>query len=176
MDISNTDGYPPFLPSKVLAQLALQAVEDRSSFSPMFSALAVAPEGFEGSEHENLLELVRKSIGTRIDRLFASLGEEAAESGLRELPVWNGERFTPLIEKEVIEALTLVREDAGPFLSRLQDELRGEARARRFGGDYGQLMEEGSRLVLTLSPFESQEPADRPRARLIGGTALGEPG
>jgi hypothetical protein len=80
-----------------------------------------------------------------------------------------------LVKTELLEALTLVREEAGPFFSRLRDDLRQEAIANRFGGDYGHLIERDNRLLLSLAPYEPQQPADRPRARLIGGTVFGEP-
>ena len=44
------------------------------------------------------------------------------------------------------------------------------ARTRQFGGDWGLLVEQPAGLALETAPFE-RLPADRPRARVIGGTA-----
>lgn len=171
------DGFPPFLPSATLAQMALSASEE-DPFS--CQGIAIAPQGPPEPDGSNLLERVRQSVGTRIDRMFATLAYRAAACGHRELLLSHGEKLTQPVREGLLRDLLLDPERAEPVLEQLHRELTEEARAGRFGGDWGCLAERDGSLVLAIVPEEEPAPlpAEAP-ARVVGGTVFrqrrGEP-
>jgi hypothetical protein len=191
----STPGVPRFLPSTVFARLALEAAQrperpraegtawvtslpaadfaDMAGwFGPGRERLEATPEGLPGTE-EDIVRQAQQAIGTRVERLLSNFAFEAAARKEKTFAVTDGERFTSAVHEGLLKSLPIARSEAGPMLVRLAQELREAARNRTLGGDWGFLREGPEGLVLEIAAPLERLPADRPRARVVGGIAKG---
>jgi hypothetical protein len=141
-------------------------------FSPGRERLEATPEGLPGAEEDVVLR-TQQAIGTRVERLLSNFAFEAAARKEKTFPVTDGERFVDPVHEALLKSLPLARSQASPILARLAQELRDAARNAALGGDWGFLREGPQGLVLEIAAPLERLPADRPRARVVGGIAKG---
>ena len=186
-----------FLPSTGLARLALEAaqrqerpraketawawvtslpaaefVDVSGGFAPASAHLEATPEGLPGAAEE-IVQHAQQAIGTRVERVLSSFAFEAAARRETTFPITEGERFTDPVAEGLLKDLPLARSEAGPVMARLAQELRDAARHGTLAGDWGSLRESPDGLILEIAAPLERLPADRPRARVVGGIAKG---
>jgi hypothetical protein len=140
-------------------------------FGPGQDRLEATPEGLPDPDEKALIESVQAAIGTRVDRLLSSFAFEAASRKEKIYPITDGEQFTTPVYEGLLRNLPLQHSKAGPVLARLAQELREAAQQHDLGGDWGSLREQPHGLVLEIAAPLERLPADRPRARVVGGNA-----
>jgi hypothetical protein len=197
MASASAAGASRFWPSTALARLALEAARPQERprageatrawvswlpaadfvdvagwFAPGRERLEATPEGLPGTDEE-VVRSVQQAIGTRVERLLSSFAFEAAARQEKTVPVTTGEGFTEPVQEGLLRSLPLVRSKAGPVLARLAQELREAARSGTLGGDWGALREGPAGFVLEIAAPLERLPADRPRARVVGGIVRG---
>jgi hypothetical protein len=197
MASASASGASQFVPSTALARLALEAAQRQEQpragetawvwvtflpaadfmdgaawFVPERERLEATPEGLPSAE-EDVVQQAQQAIGTRVERLLSNFAFEAAARKEKTFPVTEGERFTHPVHEGLLKSLPIARSEAGLVLARLAQELRAAARNRTLGGDWGFLREGPEGLVLEIVAPLERLPADRPRARVIGGIAKG---
>jgi hypothetical protein len=180
-----------FVPSAALARLALQATEQATGgvrvwvssvpdaefideaalFAPPPDRVDATPDTLPKGDDRDVVERVQNTLGTRVERLLSNFAFEAAARKERKFPITQGQEFTPPVFERLLQTLPIPRSQAPAVFSRLAEELRQAARNRLLGGDWGWLCEEPPELVLEISAPLERLPADRPRARVIGGIA-----
>ncbi len=195
MASASASGPSRFLPSPVLAHLALEAaqgperprgehatrawvtslpaaefVDVSTWFIPGREHLEATPEGLPGAG-EDVVQAVQQAIGIRVERLLSSLAFEAAARKETTLAVTDGDQLTDPVREGLLQSLPLARPETGPVLAQLAQELRNAARNGSLKGDWGSLREGPGGLVLEIAAPLERLPADRPRARVVGGTA-----
>lgn len=197
MASASASGAARFLPSTSLARLALEAarrqerprvegtasawvsslpaadfVAETAWFGPGHERLEATPEGLPSTEEE-VVRHAQQAIGTRVERLLSNFAFEAAARKEKTFPVTEGERLTGPVQEGLLKSLPIARSEAGPVLACLAQELREAARNGILGGDWGSLREAAEGLVLEIAAPLERLPADRPRARVVGGIARG---
>jgi hypothetical protein len=196
MASASASGAARFLPSPALARLALDAqreepprIPDTAStwvsslpaagfvdvtawFGPGRERLEATPEGLPAAQ-EDVVRRVQEAFGTRVERLLSNFAFEAAARKEKTFPVTVGEGFTGPVQEGLLRSLPIAPAKAGPVLARLSHELRDAARSGTVSGDWGFLREGPEGLVLEIAAPLERLPADRPRARVVGGIAKG---
>jgi hypothetical protein len=188
-------GIRRFLPSTSLARLALEAAQSQERpllkeavwvsflpvaefvdvsewFVPGRERLEATPEGLPEAEAD-IVRRAQEAIGIRLERLLSNFAYEAAARKEQTFSVTDGERFTRPVQERLLQSLPIPRRDAGTVLAGLAGELRDAARNGTFGGDWGFLREGPKGLYLEIAGPLDRLPADRPRARVVGGIVKG---
>jgi hypothetical protein len=188
-------GLARFVASEQLARLALHAAEphenlpavgggvwvsflgeavffdEAARFAQGKERLQATPEGLAAPDAKDIVLRTQQAIGTRVERLLSSLGFEAAARKEKTAPVSSGEHFTPHVREALLNSLPIPRAHSEPILTCLMKDLRMAAKDQTIAGDWGALREGTQGLFLEIAAPLERLPADRPRARVVGGLA-----
>lgn len=164
-----------FLPSHRVAHAMLDSMTApvqtcMGAFHPL--PLEQIVNSAQAATESPVADVVATSIGERIERMLATLGFDAADRGAESIVVSEGDDFCAGVRDQVLLRLQLPRDDRH-ILPLLVQDLHATLRESPIRGDWGELREDGSRLVLIPAPQRAQDAeSSRLRAKVVGGTLI----